>query len=206
MRTELLALLVAAATVGALHSAAPDHWTPLAAAARMRRWTVARTARIAFLCGFGHVTVSAALGLTALVAGLGALVAFGQRMESVSSLLLLGFGVGWAAWGWKRAAAHHHEHSLAGPDAVTGLFLLYCADPCVAVIPLLFAAAPLGRAHALLVVLVYEAATIATMVALTLIARAGANRVRAHWLEHWGDVAAGGAVAGVGLLAAAGLF
>jgi len=224
MNASFDALLIAAATVGALHSAAPDHWTPLAAAARVRGWSGWRTSRVTLLCGFGHVSVSALMGLGALVMGLGALTALGQRMESASALLLLAFGVTWAAWGWHRAGAdalhghagghrhhHHGDHVLdhahdASRATVASLFLLYCADPCVAVIPLLFAAAPLGAARATAVVVAYEGATMASMLTLTLFARAGASLIRGDWIERWGDVAAGGVVAGVGGLAAAGVF
>lgn len=209
MNAEFAALLGAAALVGALHTAAPDHWTPLGAAARVRGWSAARTARVSLFCGFGHVTVSAALGLAALLLGMEAVLALGHRMESVSALLLLGFGFGWAVWGWRNAAAHahHHDHGRHDPSRVTvaGLFALYCADPCVAVIPLLFAAAPLGAVHALAVVLAYEGATLSMMIPLALAARSGASLFPAEWIERWGDVAAGGAVMGVGALAAAGV-
>ena len=56
------ALALTAATVGSLHSVAPDHWVPFAAVARARGWSAARTTRVTLLCGFGHVTVSAAHG------------------------------------------------------------------------------------------------------------------------------------------------
>jgi nickel/cobalt exporter len=62
-------LAVAAVTVGSLHTLAPDHWVPFAALARARGWSAGRTARITFACGFGHVTVSALLGLLGLAFG-----------------------------------------------------------------------------------------------------------------------------------------
>lgn len=40
--------------------------------------------------------------------------------------------------------AHHHPHIDGGAMTAWTLFLLFSADPCVAVIPILFAAAPLG--------------------------------------------------------------
>ena len=82
------------------------------------------------------------------------------------------------------------------------LFAIYCADPCVAVVPILLAAAPLSRAATAAIVVVYEAATIATMVALTAIARAGANVVRGAWVERWGDTAAGGLIVTTGIVVA----
>ena len=62
--------MVTAATVGALHTIAPDHWVPFAALARARGWSPLRTARLTFFCGLGHVTVSAILGIVALFIGL----------------------------------------------------------------------------------------------------------------------------------------
>ena len=201
-------LALAAVTVGALHTLAPDHWIPFAALARARGWSAARTARITVACGFGHVTVSALLGLLGLAFGLTMIRAFGERMEALAGILLIGFGLAYGIWGLRRAAGrrlHGHSHSHydhvhdhARTTAWT-LFLLFSADPCVAVIPLLFAAAPLGAGRTAAVVLLYELATILTMVALVLPARAGANVLRARWLDRWGDAAAGAVIAAVGI-------
>ncbi len=204
----LATLALAAVTVGALHTLAPDHWVPFAALARARGWSAARTARITVACGFGHVTVSALLGLLGLAFGLTMVRAFGERMEALAGLLLIGFGLGYGIWGLRRAAGrrlHGHSHSHydhvhdSSRTTAWTLFLLFSADPCVAVIPLLFAAAPLGAAKTAVVVLLYEVATIGTMVALVLPARAGANVLRARWLDRWGDAAAGAVIVLVGV-------
>jgi hypothetical protein len=79
------------------------------------------------------------------------------------------------------------------------LFLLFCADPCVAVVPILFAAAPLGVLDTTVVVGAYEIATIATMVALVLAAGVATSRVRGRWLDVYGDAAAGAVIAAVGV-------
>ncbi len=206
------ALLLGAVTVGSLHSLAPDHWVPFAALARARGWSPARTARITVLCGFGHVTVSALLGLLGLAFGLQLLQSFGERMESAAGILLVGFGLAYGMWGLRRAAGrrfhgHLHEHYDHVHDEsrlTTGaLFLLFSADPCVAVIPILAAAAPLGAVKTAVIVVAYEIATIGTMVALVLPARAGAAALRLPWLDRYGDAAAGGLIVAVGLLVAA---
>jgi hypothetical protein len=80
------------------------------------------------------------------------------------------------------------------------LFLLFSADPCVAVIPLMVASAPLGWASTLGVVAAYELATIGTMVALVLPTRAAIGRVDVAWADQWGDAVAGGVVAFVGVV------
>ena len=205
MTPGLLALALAAASVGALHSLAPDHWVPFAALARARGWTAPKTARITLACGLGHVTVSAALGVLALALGLGALRIWGERLESVAGLLLVGFGLAYGIWGLRKATHHRlHVHSHGAtedPSRLTAwtLFLLFSADRCVAVMPILFAAAPLGVWAAAGVVVTYELATLAAMLPLVLLSRAGASRLSWHWLEHYGDGAAGGIIAAVGI-------
>ncbi len=203
---------VAAATVGALHALAPDHWVPVAAVARARGWSARRTAKIALGCGFGHVTVSAALGIVALVSGTAVVTALGARAGAVSGVLLIGFGAAYALWGarhWitRRIHGHSHEHfdhvHDAGKASVWTLFAIYCADPCVAVVPIVFAAAPLSKVATLVIVGVYELATMATMATLTLLAHAGASRLRARWIEHYGDTAAGALVVVTGIVVAA---
>ncbi|HEX7700942.1 MAG TPA: hypothetical protein VF403_09475 [Kofleriaceae bacterium] len=205
------ALAIAAATVGALHSLAPDHWVPVAAVSRSRGWSLRRTARIALLCGFGHVTVSATLGLVALVSGVAVIEALGARSGAVAGVLLIGFGAAYALWGARHLIArrlHGHDHAHfdhvhdASKTTVWTLFAIYCADPCVAVVPIVFAAAPLSRGVTLAIVLVYELATIATMVGLTTAARAGASVIRGRWAERYGDSAAGGLIVATGVVVA----
>jgi hypothetical protein len=205
------ALALGAVTVGSLHTLAPDHWVPFAVLARARGWGLGRTARVTLLCGFGHVTASALLGLLGLVFGVRMIERFGARMEAISGLLLIGFGIVYAVWGMRRAVGrklHGHAHTHydhvhdTGHTTAWTLFLLFSADPCVAVIPLLFAAAPLGAAPTAGIVLVYEIATLATMVTLVLPARAGVRFLRSAWLDRYGDAAAGAVIAGVGLTVA----
>jgi len=204
-----LTLAGAAVSIGSLHSLAPDHWVPFAALARAQGWPARKTALVTFLCGFGHVTVSALLGLLGLLFGRQVFERLGQRMESVAGLLLVGFGLAYGLWGLRRAAGkrlhghpHPHYDHVHDPSRATAwsLFLLFSADPCVAVIPLLFSAAPLGTLQAVAIVLFYEVATIGTMISLVLSARAGAVRLRLPFLDRWGDAVAGGVIAVTGLV------
>ena len=210
MNTSLFtALALAAISVGSLHSLAPDHWAPFAAVARARGWSAGRTLRVTLLCGFGHVTTSALLGMVGLLFGLRMIEGFGRRMEAAAGLLLIVFGVAYTAWGLRRSAgrrlhghAHAHYDHVHDPSRATAwsLFLLFSADPCIAVIPILVAAAPLGPMSVAAIVLVYEAATLAAMVVLVLPARAGAAALRWGWLDRHADAAAGAAIAVVGIV------
>jgi ABC-type nickel/cobalt efflux system permease component RcnA len=228
------ALVGAAMAIGAMHTCAPDHWVPFAALARAERWSTRRTAAITAACGVGHVTVSVALGVLALVFGREVFELFGHRLETLSGLLLIGFGVAYGAWGMRNAVSerlhtrahahghahvHFHPHAHVHPPSTTHpassmdrepsaisrvtpwtLFVLFSADPCVAVIPLIFASAPLGWSGTLAVVAAYELATIGTMVVLVLPARAAAALARGAWADRYGDALAGGVVALVGIV------
>jgi hypothetical protein len=204
-----LTLAAAAVTIGALHALAPDHWLPIAAVGRARGWSVARTARVALLCGFGHVTVSVLLGLVGLAVGQRAVVAVGDRTAALSGVLLVGFGVAYLALGARHAISHrlhdHYDHvHTPARVSVGALLAIYCADACVAVIPILFAAAPLPIVETAGVIVAYETATIGVMVALAALARAGAGALGDRWIHRWGVSAAGGSIVvagiGVGLL------
>lgn len=239
-----LALVVAAASVGAIHTVAPDHWVPFVALARAQRWSSARTALVTGLCGLGHVTVSAVLGLASAWFGLELIQAFGRRLEAVAGVLMIGFGVVYALWsvharlrgGWHahpnghvhwHRGSHSHGHlnhpghrdqreqafpaSSVRPVVCASdrprmtawaLFLVFSADPCVAVIPLIFAAAPLGWASVVPVVAAYEVATIGTMITLVLPARAVASAAGGGWADRYGDALAGGVIAATGLVVA----
>ena len=106
------ALVAAAISIGAMHTLAPDHWVPFAALARAERWSARRhRARDRARAVLGHVTVSVALGLLALFFGFELLQTFGERLESVAGLLLIGFGLAYAVWGLhRRIAGHGHSH------------------------------------------------------------------------------------------------
>jgi hypothetical protein len=202
-----VSLCAAAAAVGSMHTIAPDHWAPFIAVSRAQNWSLKRTTFTTMVCGFGHVTASVILGLLALFLGLEALQAFGQRMETVAGILLIGFGLAYGLWGLRHAIGvklHGHSHAhydhVHAPGKVTALslFLLFSADPCVAVMPLLFAAAPLGALKTAIVVIAYEVSTTGTMVVLVLPGRAGAKLLRATWVDRYAHAVAGGVIAAVG--------
>jgi len=206
-----VSLLVGAISIGSLHSLAPDHWVPIAAVARARSWSKGRSARVAFLCALGHVTVSVLLGFVALVFGAQLFEALGERMASVAGLLLIGFGMAYAMWGLRRAFAHrlhgHHHHHFdhihdASRASIWSLFLIYCADPCVAVIPIVFAAAPLSVTETICIVVAYEVATIGAMVGLVALAHSGTQLFKGHWFDRYGDSTAGALIVATGVMVA----
>jgi nickel/cobalt exporter len=187
-------LPLAAMTIGALHTLAPDHWMPFAALARARGWTPRRALRTTILCGIGHVTVSAILGIAALSLGLGAAKLIGGKLASIAPLLLMLFGTVYMIWGLR---PHRHRHEKQGATEWS-LFVLFSSDPCVALIPLIIAAAGGGWGVILAVIAAYELGTIGSMSLLVLTAQAGARAIHSHFLDHFGDAIAGALILIVG--------
>ena len=212
MNGSSLALVLAAAAVGSLHTMAPDHWMPFAALARARHWPPMRAARTTILCGFGHVTVSAALGIAAAFIGLGVIRVIGGHLATLATWLLMAFGTVYLIWGIRRSMRrdplavvhphdHHHAHGHHDHDhglTEGALFLLFSADPCVAVMPMILASASAGWFTVAAVVLAYELGTIGTMVVLVTAAHAGARALHAPWIDRYGDALAGGVIVSVG--------
>ncbi len=199
MNDSLLSALVAgAATVGCLHTLAPDHWMPFAALGRANRWSAGRVVRTTILCGLGHVTVSAILSLIAAYAGLQVIERLGSRLAEQATFLLIAFGALYLMWGlWRSFSGHHHRH-WHGPITAGSLFVIFSLDICVALMPLVFTAMSSGAAAVVAVILTYELATIGTMVALVLLSRHGAERLHFSWLDRFGQATAGAVIVVVG--------
>jgi len=191
LETTLPALLLAALTVGVLHALAPDHWLPFAALARARRWSARRTAGVTVAGGLAHLGITALLALGGLWLSAETVTAAGSQMAAVAGVLLLCGGLTYGAWSLHRAVSRK--------VATGGLLLFFALDPCVALIPLLFAAAPLGAGAAVAVGATYGAATLSTMLLMVLPIRHGLARWSTPFVERWGHALAGASVAAVGV-------
>lgn len=213
----------------------PDHYVPFIALARARRWSAARTAAITTACGLAHVGSSVLLGLggVALGTALLHLERVEALRGDLAAWLMLGFGLAYAAWGVRRARrggvhahphahadgtrhAHDHDHARehlhphdsGATTATVGwtLFLIFAFGPCEPLIPLLFyPAATSGLVQVALVVAVFAAATVATMLAAVFAGLAVDPRRAFPGLARWEHAVAGAVVALCGVAMTAGM-
>ena len=107
--TSIPLLLIAAGTVGFLHSILPDHWVPLAVVARTQRWSLARTARTSLLASIGHVLTSIVLGGIIAAVGLQFRKTFETQQGHIVGAVLVLTGIGFLIWGLT-GHGHHHDH------------------------------------------------------------------------------------------------
>jgi nickel/cobalt exporter len=109
--TSIPLLLIAAGTVGFLHSILPDHWVPLAVVARTQRWSLIRTARTSLLASVGHVLTSVVLGGVIAIIGLQFRKTFETQQGHIVGVVLVITGIGFLIWGLSgHEHHHHHEH------------------------------------------------------------------------------------------------
>ena len=224
------ALLASAALVAVGHAAlGVDHTLPFVAIARARAWSLPRTLCVTALCGAGHVLASVALGLLAVGIGVAVTGVEGveKARAAWAPWLLIVFGVVFGASGFMRATrdrphvhshvhgdglAHDHVHGHEGAHlhphegrdfstVAWSLFVLFLFGPCEPLIPLLMVPAmEQGWLDMALVVGVFGATTLATMLAIVAAAHWGLRGFALPSLERWRDSLAGATVALCGVL------
>src|SRR5437763_739845 len=116
MSSSVPLLIVAAGTVGFLHSILPDHWVPLAVVARTQRWSIGHVARISFLASVGHVVTSLIIAGIIAVVGLQFRSTFETQQGHIVGVILILTGIAFLLWSLTGHAGHshgpggHHHH------------------------------------------------------------------------------------------------
>ncbi|MEL6870980.1 MAG: sulfite exporter TauE/SafE family protein [Pseudomonadota bacterium] len=218
-------LLITAATIALLHTVmGPDHYVPFIAMGKARGWSLAKTLRITFYCGLGHVLSSIVIGAIGLWFGaeLAQLEALEGSRGNMAGWSLLIFGCVYFAWGLRRAGRntqhshlhahgdlvhehhhdHHHDHahvhteSARNPITPWALFIIFILGPCEALIPLfMYPAATQSSALVLAVAVVFGVVTLLTMLVVVAAASLGMQRIKVPQLGAYSHAVAGASVA-----------
>ena len=208
----------------------PDHYLPFIGMARAGQWTRAKTLRITALCGLGHVTASLLLGSIGVAVGLSLaeFSVFNSLRGSIAAWGLIVFGLLYGAWGLRRALrgpshshwhahvdgsvhahdhvhatqhVHFHERSRMGAFSGWTLFAIFILGPCEPLIPLLMVPAATGSVAGLaLLVAVFTAVTLASMLGIVWLATVGSERLTALPGRRYGHALTGALVFACGVL------
>lgn len=224
--TSVPLLLIAAGTVGFLHSILPDHWVPPAVIGRTQRWSIARVARVSFLASVGHVLTSAVIaGIIALV-GLQFRHTFETEQGHIVGSVLVLTGLGFLVWGLT-GHRHHHHHDPASDalehDEGTGARMVVdersparrfaaiavpfgaAASPDLTILPVALAASAVGGATVVGCLVSFTVVTLATFVVLTVAATLAGYQVEGEWLEEHGNLITALVLIGIGIAVCLGL-
>ena len=207
----------------------PDHYLPFIMISWARKWSGMKTTLITLLCGLGHIGSSVALGLIGVALGLAVnkLQIVESYRGNLAAWLIIAFGLVYLVWGLRRAyrrQPHMHGHSHATDvshthlhahlrehthihDAKTtpsitpwALFVIFVFGPCEPLIPILMYPAAKNSLFGLLVVTcVFGIVTIATMLGMVLLSRAGVNFIRLARLQRFSHAIAGATICLCGL-------
>ncbi len=223
--SEILVLVGTAATLGLVHTVlGPDHYLPFIVISRARKWSLAKTLLISFLCGLGHVLGSVVLGFVGIALGLAV-----SRLASVESFrggaaawLLIGFGFAYFIWGMHRAiknrphehihvhvdgekhdhlhtheVEHSHVHDEKKGTSLTPwiLFIIFVFGPCEPLIPLvMYPAMKQNISGLILVTIAFGLTTILTMLTIIAVSSWGVKFIRLGRLERYAHALAGGMI------------
>jgi len=185
MAPELVGYLIATMSIAGLHAVLPTHWLPFALTGRAQRWSRAKTVGIAAVAALGHVSMTTLLGFLTAWIGLGVYRVAARLGESMGGWLLIAFGVLYCALDL-RHLGHRHSMDVDFSDAaaVFSFVLMLAISPCVALLPIFFAASPLGWGGAALIALVNVVVTVPLMAGMVWVASSGLERIRLASLQH----------------------
>ena len=213
-----LALVVTTVLTAVVHTLIPDHWLPFVLVSRAERWTVRRTVLLTVISATLHVSLSIALGLTAVLAGRGAeraVQGLGERLEVLTGWMLVLFGLSYMGWflvrgGHVHSFGIHPHHRPEDPEPelrrvrlkdLSGYALTFIVgfNPCILVIPCMLYAAQMSGLTLLAVAVAFAVSTIASMVVVTLLGLKGTSRLTSPFLTRYGEAFSGGLIAAVGI-------
>jgi ABC-type nickel/cobalt efflux system permease component RcnA len=122
LKTSLL--FGTALSTALFHTLIPDHWLPFVLIGRARSWSARKTMAVSGTSALIHATLSVGLGLLAVGIGLAWARLLGDSLARASAVLLIVFGLGYAAWAWRKGGHFHPGGRLAheGHDEAS------CAD------------------------------------------------------------------------------
>jgi len=225
---EAQLLLTTAALIALLHTVlGPDHYLPFVALGKARKWSRAKTLRVTFYCGLGHVMSSVLIGGIGIFMGtkLTSLVAIEGMRGSMAGWVLLMFGCIYFIWGLRKAGKahshshihahgelvhrHHHNHaaehahvhvkSARSPVTPLALFIIFILGPCEALIPLfMYPAAVQSSGLVVLVALVFGSVTLVTMLLVVATILHGTERLSLPSFGRFSHAAAGASIAACG--------
>jgi len=220
--TILTTIAITGFGIAFFHAAIPTHWLPFVLAARVQRWSSAKTLAITALAGTGHVLMTATLGFLVTWGGVTLSDSIGSWFPRIAGGLLLLFGLYYISRQLRGqghvhfAYPHEHLHEENGGDhghhepaarartsdrvAITSLLALLTLSPCEAFIPIYVSGIRYGWSGFGLLTVILSTGTVAGMVIFTGLTLAGTKKLQLGILEKYESGLMGSLLSAVGLL------
>jgi nickel/cobalt transporter (NicO) family protein len=201
MESEIGVLSLSAATIAFAHTLmGPDHYLPLVAMAKSRRWSISRLLVLTLLCGLGHIGASVILGAVGIVLGIAS-----SSLEVIQSWrgewaawALISLGLIYLAWGIHKAC-RDRQHVDGSVDGLRMspliLLMIFIVGPCESMIPLLMYPAAKDSFWGVFIVAgVFSLVTLVTMTSAVLLSSYGISWLKLSNYDRFTHAISGGAV------------
>ena len=201
--------------VAALHAALPTHWLPFALTSRAQGWSGGKTFWVVLAAASAHVLFTILLGLVVFKGGSELSEATHEIFHSISGGIIVLLGA-WFVFRQISGRGHGHTHLLGrhGDEmhdheydehcldreveerkrshlTIGALLLMLTLSPCESFLPIYLTGSSWGWDAFVLLSVVLFVATVGAMTILTLVARAGVERIHIGILEKYENGALG---------------
>lgn len=191
------------------HAALPTHWLPFALTARAQHWSASKTFTIVTAAASVHVLFTIAIGAAVFLGGQGLSHEWHELFHYFAGGILILLGA-WFVLRQIGGHGHGHTHLLGkhGEEmhdheydehcldrevderkgnrlTIGSLMLMLTLSPCESFLPVFLTGEPWGWEGFLILSIVLFVATVSAMTSLTLLARAGVERINIALLEKY---------------------
>lgn len=200
----MIQLFAATFLVSLLHALIPSHWIPLLSISRTYKWSRNETLRMSFFLSCAHILSSLLIGLFLGFLGLSLQDRLENSFQSISSGLLVIFGL----YFLYRHHTHHHFHVddelLEPPVRKRQLFLslmmFMILSPCMEITGFFFKSAAFGTWALLGTGVIYTITSMVSMIAWVYFLYYGFQKINAHQWEHRSGILTGITIILTGIL------
>src|SRR3989338_897776 len=196
-----LLLILGAFVLTILHTILPEHWMPFVLVGKVQKWSTKKTLEVAALAATGHVLITIFLGFLVLFLTEAALDYFGLVEKIVSGVILIGIGLIYLLFAFRKTHMHKHHDVLPEKATMGSLIALFSFSPCEAVIPLFILAADQSWFLWIPLSLTILFCTILGMFVLISITLYGYRKIKLHWVEDNEKAITGALLMIIGVLA-----
>ncbi|HQP10362.1 MAG TPA: hypothetical protein PKV41_03135 [Candidatus Omnitrophota bacterium] len=196
MSSEFMLIILIAAFTGITHTLlGPDHYLPFIALAKSQSWSRKRTAWITCVCGLGHILSSVVIAYLALGLrfSLNLLEVIDSYRSDFTAWALIAFGLVYLIAGLKRIYRSNVQETVQPYNPMFWiLFVIFVVGPCEPLFFLMTYPSLAGNLPAVLLLIgVFGATTIMTMLAAVFAASFGLGFLRGRQVMRFAPAASG---------------
>lgn len=182
-------LIIGAFLIALFHALLPTHWASFVFVGKAQGWSRQRILGVALLAGSSHVVATIILGLVVVWVGLGLVELIGEWIHPLAGAILIVFGVSFLLSHLKHR--RHVEKAFEDRWATVSLVTFLTFSPCETLLPIFFAASPMGWQTVIPLCLLIGLTTLGTMLLMTFLLSKGLEAARFQILEDYESLITG---------------